>query len=477
MSGGRVAKVLNQLLQLLDQRLQRRTLEHLAFGTPLLLSRHVHAFRGTNDGLRVGSCLQAVTAWCALATIARLREVAEVQLRIGVLAGKLTADLAGRIVEAQLVISIRLDFLGLDAGQISIARKRARVAERGRHVGTAVQHACHDHLVRIAVQMVDQHFHAGARQHVHPVVRACPWTHPSYPRAVPLGSASAGTVRMRMVIGSQTKNLHLDAAEFIAMNFFTVLADHLGGKWMHGRQIDMRIVGWRQRHATAHAYERVLVADAVPLLSRQRIEAPAARSEQCLSPLVQRLGEIVGGPMVKAGNDELALFLRPCVDLWMPLQREPATWRHVADIAGRIYAFGAMFVRKNACLRQALLIGIGIAHMRDVDDRIGQQLREIVSGLPLIDDRLLLGLKHPAGLVIPTGASDASRRQHTSSGPQRDRITFPRLRTSMVRNAACECLRQFRRIVTEHDCMDRRIGCRAIMFAGPGVPENTVAPA
>lgn len=98
---------------------------------------------------------------------------------------------------------------------------------------------------------------------------------------------------MCMVIGSQTKNLHLDAAEFISMDFFTVLADHLGGKWMHGRQIDTRIVGWRQRHAAANAYERILVADADPVLSRQRIEAPAARREQCLSPLVQRLGEIV----------------------------------------------------------------------------------------------------------------------------------------------------------------------------------------
>ena len=86
-------------------------------------------------------------------------DVAEVELREAVVAGKLGLDLALRIVQHELVALAAVEFLALQAGKVLLSGQMP-----GRHVGGVVDAAGDDGTVRVAFHELHQHFLADARQ-------------------------------------------------------------------------------------------------------------------------------------------------------------------------------------------------------------------------------------------------------------------------------------------------------------------------
>ncbi len=337
-------------------------------------------------------------------------------------AGKLAADLAGRVIKAQLAGARAVDLLGLDPRKVLVAGQRTRVVEGGRHVGAAMNGPEDDHLVGVAAEMVDQNLHAGARYRIQPVVRPSPWAKQPHPGAVALGPTGAGAVRMGVVVRVQAGDLYLDAPVFVAVGRLALPGDHPGGKRLDRREVDAGIEGRRERHAPTHTNKSVLVARLAIFAKRQCIDLPAAGREQCLRPFAQRFGEVVGGPVSEGNDDVLTLFRLAGIHLRMTGRGKPRAEGQIAHVAGAMHAFGLVLVGQNAGPGQQRVVLARVARVRWVDDPIREQLGQVVAGLALVDDRIDFLHVHLAGLVVAARPPHAARHQRARRCQQRDRI-------------------------------------------------------
>ncbi|MNV44149.1 hypothetical protein D3C71_1358980 [compost metagenome] len=122
-----------------------------------------HAATGAQHPMRVRSQFEALTARHA-ARGSRMREIADIQRRGRVVAHQRRADLAGGVVQPQLVGAAALVFLGFDGIEDVVPGQFVR-----RQVRRPVRSSGNDRLVAIAVQEVDDHFLPDARdRHVAP---------------------------------------------------------------------------------------------------------------------------------------------------------------------------------------------------------------------------------------------------------------------------------------------------------------------
>ena len=242
------------------------------------------------------------------------------------LARQLAADLPRRIVEADLVVPLPLDFLRLRAGQVTVARQRAVWLKVAGMLGVG-QHTHHDEPVRIAADMADQHLHADARQGIRAKARPGERAGDSHRRAVGRRAARAGALRMRVIVRVQPGS----APGCGPFHRRTLLPRRVRRRRPSsdaqpaGRHGDRR-PGSAARRA---ARERVLVAPVVFIawlavhVGRHRVEQHAACREQRLCALVQFLRQVVPYTVMKRRDDELPLLGRQCVELRMLGKRKP----------------------------------------------------------------------------------------------------------------------------------------------------------
>ena len=229
-----VAQRLEQLGALAEQPQQLVAIELPAARLRACVGRQQNPLRGPQRGGRVGAQFRAFSAVLAPALLARLRQVPQVQLRMGVLARQLTGNLPRRIVETQLVIPAPLDFLGLDPRHVAVAREVANVGEGRRRIHAVAQHVDDDQPVRIAAKAADQHFHADTRQKERTEASAGETRPDTDGRAVAGIVVRARALRMRVVGRIEPVNSHAYAAVGIAKYFLALLADDRAGQQMHG---------------------------------------------------------------------------------------------------------------------------------------------------------------------------------------------------------------------------------------------------
>ena len=197
-------------------------------------------------------------------------------MRCAVIAGQLGADLARRIVQAQLIAARATDFAAAQARQITVARQAAARAQAGRHGHGVIQLANDDGPVRVAAEKVDQHFAADARQAHRAALPADagaiagPARRHPHPGRIALGIRRARTVGMCVVLRARGNKAHLDPAQRVAMHLFIGGPHHQRALQAHHGQVAARIESGHDGNAAPHATETVAVAQGHALARRRQ---------------------------------------------------------------------------------------------------------------------------------------------------------------------------------------------------------------
>ncbi|VCG49165.1 Uncharacterised protein [Burkholderia pseudomallei] len=356
-----VAQRLEQLRAFAEQPNQLVTVQLPAARLRARVGRQQHALRRPKRRRRVGTQLHALAAVVPVAVLARLRQISEIELRMRVLARQLRADLVRRVVETQLVVPLPTNLLRLDARQVAVARQPARVAERRRRMRAVTEHADDHQPVRIAAETPEKDFHADSRQKRCAEIGAGEARRHADRRAVARVAVGARALRVRVIRRIEAVHPHAHPAVFVAEHFFALRADNRAREQMRGRQIGLRIVRGRKRHAAAHARERVLVAGIRVVRQRGRQRAGrareiAARGEQRVHALVEPLRQVVPDVVIDRRDHELTLVGALPVPLRIARQRDPCAHGEIPHAADAVMALGFELVREHARAGEPLVI-------------------------------------------------------------------------------------------------------------------------
>ncbi|CAJ5173511.1 Uncharacterised protein [Burkholderia pseudomallei] len=255
-----------------------------------------------------------------------------------VLARQLRADLVRRVVETQLVVPLPTNLLRLDARQVAVARQPARVAERRRRMRAVTEHADDHQPVRIAAETPEEDFHADSRQERCAEMGAGEARRHADRRAVARVAVGARALRVRVIRRIEAVHPHAHPAVFVAEHFFALRADNRAREQMRGRQIGLRIVRGRKRHAAGRAREI------------------AARGEQRVHALVEPLRQVVPDVVIDRRDHELTLVGALPVPLRIARQRDPCAHGEIPHAADAVMALGFELVREHARAGEPLVI-------------------------------------------------------------------------------------------------------------------------
>lgn len=466
--GRQLAHFVEDALHDVGQARQSGAVELAPFRLRARLRADQDALGAAHGHRQVAAQLGALPARRAGAVGARTCQPAEVQFRRAVVAGQLRADLAARVVEAQLVAARPLDLVRARAGYVAGARQRARLAERGRRRALVVQLGEDDRAVRVAAEEGHQHFGTDARQRqragllLADLAVAGPVGRDAYPGRIGRRIGRAGAVRMAMVGDAHAREADFYPAQRVAMDVLAGRPDDDGALQRRLRQVGARIVSGHDRNAApdggkADAHARLPVASA-----RRRQRAQGGVRRHLPGVAFQFARQVVVGHDVQFGDHEIALRGGVRVDLGMAFERKILAGAEVAHAALALEALRFEFVAAHAHLAQAPVVLDVVARVRHLDQVVVQRRGERVAARALVHVAARGGRHELRGagiLVVPAVTRGDARLQAARGAPGTDGVAAVRHAVAVVTHRAGRVLRQAVRVVEQH----QRVRGRAVV--------------